>query len=68
MGYGRQGTFGTAPLRSGIVKVKSKPDVVLVLAATFALGVLMTLLLPLAANHSVADPASELHAGVIIPE
>ena len=48
--------------------MKRKPDFVLVLAATFALGVLLTLLLPLAANNSVADPASELQAGVIIPE
>jgi len=48
--------------------VKSKPDVVLIVAATFALGVLLTLLLPLAANDTVADPASELQAGVIIPE
>ena len=48
--------------------MKRKPDFVLVLAATFALGVLLTLFLPLAANHSVANPASELQAGVIIPE
>lgn len=53
---------------SGKRLVKRKPDFVLVLAATFALGVLLTLLLPLAANNSVADPASELQAGVIIPE
>jgi hypothetical protein len=48
--------------------VKKKPDVVLVLAATFAVGVLLTLLLPLAASHTVADPVSELQAGVIIPQ
>lgn len=48
--------------------MKRKPDVVLIVAATFAVGVLLTLLLPLAANHSVADPASALQAGVIIPE
>ncbi|MEZ5502109.1 MAG: hypothetical protein R3E50_05425 [Halioglobus sp.] len=46
--------------------MKRKPDVVLVLAAAFALGVLLTLLLPLTATDSVADPASELQAGVII--
>lgn len=45
--------------------LKRKPDLVLVLAAAFALGVLLTLLLPLAANDSVAGPASELQAGVI---
>jgi hypothetical protein len=56
------------PNGSGKRLVKRKPDFVLVLAATFALGVLLTLLLPLAANNSVADPASELQAGVIIPE
>jgi hypothetical protein len=40
----------------------------LILAAAFALGVLLTLLLPLAANDSVAGPASELQAGVLLPE
>ncbi|HEY6130688.1 MAG TPA: hypothetical protein VIV27_01655 [Halioglobus sp.] len=48
--------------------MKRKPDLVLVLAAAFALGVLLTVFLPLTANNSVADPASELQAGVIIPE
>lgn len=48
--------------------MKRKPDVVLILAATFVLGVLLTLLLPLAANDSVADPAAALEAGVILPE
>jgi len=48
--------------------VKRKPDVVLVLAAAFILGLVLTLFLPLAATDSVADPASELQAGVIIPE
>jgi len=47
--------------------VKRKPDLVLILAAAFALGVLVTLLLPLAANDSVADPVSELQAGIIRP-
>lgn len=45
-----------------------KPDVVLVLAAVFALGLLLTLMLPLAANESVADPASALEAGVLLTE
>jgi hypothetical protein len=40
----------------------------LVLTAAFVLGVLVTLLLPLAANNSVADPVSALQAGVLLPE
>lgn len=45
-----------------------KPDFVLVLAAVFGLGVLLTLLLPMAANDTEAAPASELQAGVIIQD
>ena len=48
--------------------VKRNPDLVLILAAAFALGVLLTLLLPLASNDSVAGPVSELQAGVILPQ
>jgi uncharacterized protein involved in exopolysaccharide biosynthesis len=48
--------------------VKRKPDIVLMLTAAFVVGVLLTLLLPLAANNSVADPASELQAGVLFTE
>jgi hypothetical protein len=48
--------------------VKRKPDLVLILAAAFAAGVLVTLLLPLAANDSVAGPVSELQAGIILPQ
>ena len=48
--------------------MKQKPDLVLVLTAVFAIGVVLTLLVPLAANHSVADPAFPLQAGVIIPD
>lgn len=48
--------------------MKRKPDVVLILAAAFALGVLLTLMLPLAANDSVADTASALEAGVLLTE
>lgn len=50
------------------VAVKSKPDFLLVLAAAFAIGVLVTMLLPLSSSDSVAAPASELQAGVIIEE
>ena len=46
--------------------VKRKPDLVLILVAAFGLGVLVTLLLPMAANETDAAPASELQAGVII--
>ena len=48
--------------------MKRKPDVMLILAAAFVAGVLLTLLLPLAANDSVADPASALEAGVLLTE
>lgn len=45
-----------------------KPDLVLVLIAAFAIGVVVTAMLPLSANESVAAPASELQAGVIVNE
>ena len=48
--------------------MKRKPDIVLILAAAFVLGVLVTVLLPLASTHSVADPVSELHAGVPVTQ
>ncbi len=38
----------------------------LVLMAAFGVGVLITLMLPTAATDTVAAPASELQAGVII--
>lgn len=38
----------------------------LVLVVTFGIGVLVTLMVPMAANDTVAAPASELQAGVII--
>ena len=47
-------------------KVESKPDLLLLLMAAFGLGVVLTLMLPMAANDTVAAPASELQAGVII--
>ncbi len=46
--------------------MKNKPDFVLVLMVAFGVGVLVTLLLPMAANDTVAAPASELQAGVIV--
>ncbi|MDX1732909.1 MAG: hypothetical protein R3228_01035 [Halioglobus sp.] len=46
--------------------MKRKPDVLVVLVAAFGMGVALTLFLPAAANDTVAAPASELHAGVII--
>lgn len=48
--------------------MKSKPDFILVLIAAFGIGVLVTMLLPLTANDTVAAPASELQAGLIISE
>jgi len=48
--------------------VKRKPDFLLIIMAVFGMGVLATLLLPMASNDSVAAPASELQAGVIIQE
>jgi hypothetical protein len=38
------------------------------LTAAFVVAVVMTLLLPMAANDSVADPASELQAGVLFTQ
>ena len=46
--------------------MKGKPDFLLILMAVFGVGVLLTLLIPMAANNTVAAPASELQAGVII--
>lgn len=46
--------------------MKSKPDLLLILLAVFGIGVLVTLLVPFSANDTVAAPASELQAGVII--
>ena len=48
------------------IKVTRKPDLLFILLVAFGVGVLVTLLLPLAANDTVAAPASELQAGVII--
>lgn len=43
-----------------------KPDLMMILMAIFGIGLLITLMLPVAANDTVAAPASELQAGVII--
>lgn len=48
--------------------MKSKPDFILVLIAAFGIGVLVTLLLPLTATDTVAAPASELQAGLIVTD
>jgi hypothetical protein len=45
--------------------VSSKPDFIVVLAAAFGIGVLITLLLPVVASDTVAAPASELQAGIV---
>lgn len=39
-----------------------------VLMALFGLGVVLTLLLPMASNDTVAAPVSELHAGILIDD
>jgi len=48
--------------------VKRKPDFLLVLMVAFGVAVAVTLMMPMAANDTVAAPASELQAGVIILE
>ncbi|WP_162845981.1 hypothetical protein [Seongchinamella sediminis] len=48
--------------------MKRKPDLMLILMAVFGMGVLVTLMLPMAASNTVAAPASELQAGVIIED
>ena len=48
--------------------MKSKPDLMLILMAVFGMGVVVTLVLPMSANNTVAAPASELQAGVIIKD
>ena len=45
--------------------LKKQPDILLVLAAAFGLGVILTLMLPMASGPTVAAPASPLQAGVI---
>ncbi len=46
--------------------MKRKPDMLLILMAAFGMGVIATLLIPMTINETIAEPASELHAGVII--
>ncbi|WP_157516112.1 hypothetical protein [Pseudohalioglobus lutimaris] len=46
--------------------MKRKPDLMVVLMAVFGISVVVTLMLPMAANDTVAAPASGLQAGVII--
>ncbi len=48
--------------------VNSKPDVLLVIMAAFGIGVMATLLLPMTSTNTVAAPASELQAGIIIED
>ena len=45
--------------------MSSKPDMLLVLAVAFGVGVLLTLLMPASSGPSVAAPASPLQAGII---
>lgn len=48
--------------------MERKPDLMLVLMAVFGFGLVISLMLPMAANDTVAAPASELQAGVIIED
>ncbi|HEY7775207.1 MAG TPA: hypothetical protein VIC02_01595 [Kineobactrum sp.] len=48
--------------------MKNKPDYLLVLIAAFGIGVMVTLIVPMAASDTSAAPASELQAGVIIED
>ena len=48
--------------------MKRKPDTLLVLMAAFGLGIVLTLIVPMASNDTVAAPASALQAGVIISD
>jgi hypothetical protein len=56
------------PARSERKTLKRKPDLLLVLIAVFGLGVIVSLLAPMTSNDSVAAPASELQAGVIVSD
>ncbi len=56
----------TVDVRESDTVVKTKPDLMLILLAVFGVGVLVTLMLPMAASDTVAAPASELQAGVIV--
>ncbi len=45
--------------------MNSKPDMLVVLALAFGLGVLLTLVMPATSGTSIAAPASPLQAGII---
>ncbi len=45
-----------------------KPDLLFVLLVAFGIGVVLTLLMPVAVSDTVAAPASELQAGVIVTQ
>lgn len=46
--------------------MNNRPDTMLVLVAAFALGIVVTLLMPLTSQDSVAAPVSPLQAGLIL--
>ena len=48
--------------------MSSKPDVLLMLMAAFGIGVLVTLLVSMASSDTVAAPASQLQAGVLVQD
>lgn len=45
--------------------MNNRPDTMLILLAAFALGIVVTLLLPASSSESTAAPASPLQAGVV---
>lgn len=45
--------------------MKRQPDMLLVLTAVFGIGVIMTLMLPVSSQSTVAAPASPLQAGIV---
>lgn len=48
--------------------VKRKPDCLLIVMAVFGLGAVLTFVAPITSSKTNAAPASELQAGVIVPD
>jgi hypothetical protein len=62
----QSGSKAEAKRKRGRHKLKRSPDMVLVLTVAFAVGVLVTLMMPMS-PESVAAPASPLQAGIVGP-
>jgi hypothetical protein len=65
-GQQKSGSKAEAKRKRGRHKLKRSPDMVLVLTVAFAVGVLVTLMMPMS-PESVAAPASPLQAGIVGP-